>query len=393
MNIREELEKAKIASKKDFLNYKNNILPRLQSKKIKENYSAESKSIFVGEYGYPNVNLGILSTEKYNHNDDSKVWIDNKWQISDIARARIDLINSKRKQQVKQSSEYLSEAQEIALTKKPTDVEINLERVPRVDVSFSNFHMPMGPSAELKNFKITENTQIPTAVENIVGDKDLKANEGLDSLYKKGFEKDYLVQAFSSGSLGKERKLVPTKWSITAVDDTIGKKIISEIKDYQQTGNIAFTGSYLGNYFIVLLLDGQFSYELFEFFRDAEECTTDFEDFNGRKKYAEQTAGGYYAARISVLEKLKEMKRQSSALVIRFITDEYYMPLGVWVVRNAVKETMLNKMEFGSEDLMMDFAIKLAKKKFNRDISWIKIKSKLLINRRQKKTIFDFEKK
>ena len=69
-----------------------------------------------------------------------------------------------------------------------------------------------------------------------------------------------------------------------------------------------------------------------------------FNSFFGRKKYAENTVGGYYAARIAVLEQLRIIKKQSSVLALRFVDpNEYIAPLGVWVVREAVRRALKSK--------------------------------------------------
>ena len=48
-------------------------------------------------------------------------------------------------------------------------------------------------------------------------------------LYNSGIEISKIQKCFSIGMLGKKRKLVPTKWSITATDDIISKSIVEEI--------------------------------------------------------------------------------------------------------------------------------------------------------------------
>ena len=59
------------------------------------------------------------------------------------------------------------------------------------------------------------------------------------------------------------------------------------------------------------------------------------------------------------------MKRQSSVLCLRFITGEYAVPLGVWVVREAVRKALESKpLHFGDRDLMMKYAKSLIHKKF-----------------------------
>jgi hypothetical protein len=379
-----------IRSKKDFMKYKHIILPKAKSKILKEDFSGKSKSIFVGEYGYPNVGVGVLAAENYKHNDDQKYWLKENWSLSQIAEARLDLLQSKRGYDVK--TPEILETQEIALASRPTDVELRQEVSSRKNFSYSPFHKPMGPSAKLQEFKLLSNPRIPSRVDRVVSDTDLKANEGVGALYKKGIESDYLTQIFSSGSLGisDSRKLVPTKWSITAVDDIVGKQLLAVVKNFQTTGNFVYQGGYMGNYFLILFFDGPLSYELFEFFRDSPLPTTDYEDWNGRKKYAVDTAGGYYAIRLPVLEKMRSLKRQSQALVLRFITDEYYMPLGSWVPKQGTAATLHEKcIEFGSEELMIKYAKGFSKKKFGRDISK-NLQESLLVRNRAQRTVANF---
>ncbi|PIU03036.1 MAG: hypothetical protein COT55_00335, partial [Candidatus Diapherotrites archaeon CG09_land_8_20_14_0_10_32_12] len=74
--------------------------------------------------------------------------------------------------------------------------------------------------------------------------------------------------------------------------------------------------------------------------------------------------------RLSIAEKLEKMKKQASVLTLRFITGEYAVPLGVWVVREAVRKTMKNRpIEFASKDLMLNYASALVKKKFGYDVN------------------------
>ncbi|MFH1684683.1 MAG: hypothetical protein ABH983_00095 [Candidatus Micrarchaeota archaeon] len=102
---------------------------------------------------------------------------------------------------------------------------------------------------------------------------------------------------------------------------------------------------------------------------DKIDFTTDHENFNGRKDYAENCAGGYYAARLAIAEKLQKLKRQGSVLALRFITGEYAIPLGVWVVREATRAALKQKpLVFEEKRLMMDYAKKLVKKRFNYDL-------------------------
>ncbi len=119
--------------------------------------------------------------------------------------------------------------------------------------------------------------------------------------------------------------------------------------------------------------------------------TTDYEPYYGRKTYAENCAGGYYAARLSIAEKLENMKRQSSVLALRFITGEYAVPLGVWVVREAVRKVMKNRpVEFASKELMLKYVILLIKKKFGYDVNNLLKNSILLRNIKQQTKLNKF---
>ena len=64
----------------------------------------------------------------------------------------------------------------------------------------------------------------------------------------------------------------------------------------------------------------------------------DYEGFNGRKSYAAEEGGGYYATRLAVAEALHKMGRQAGVVVFREIQPSYAIPLGVWVVRETVRD-------------------------------------------------------
>ena len=70
------------------------------------------------------------------------------------------------------------------------------------------------------------------------------------------------------------------------------------------------------------------------------QIVTDYEFYNGRKNYASNITGAYYAARKSVLEYLYKIKRQARILIFREVGSGYVTPLGVWVIRETVKNAM-----------------------------------------------------
>jgi hypothetical protein len=119
-------------------------------------------------------------------------------------------------------------------------------------------------------------------------------------------------------------------------------------------------------------------------------ASTDYELYDGRKKYAENCVGGYYAARMSVLEKLRDMKRQALVITLRFITSEYTSPLGVWVCREACRRAFNKGWDFDSKAEMVSFARNLVKEKFAQDLDKVLKDSKLYHYMNTQKTLFEF---
>ena len=282
---------------------------------------------------------------------------------------------------------------------KPTDLEINLIKKPNYIKEDDKITMPIRIVAPLKNIRITENTKIHTKIDKVFSDTDLKAGEAINYLYNNEFGEQFLQQLLSIGILGlkKNRRLMPTRWSITATDDIIGKELIKEIKNYNKIEDCRlFFDNYLGNYYFILLMPELFGYELFEYsmrHSQIKEEWTDFEDYFGRKDYASNSVGGYYSVRLSVLEYLKQIKRQASVFIVRFETEEYWANLGVWVTRNCSRRAMNNQsISFYSKENGIDFMKNFILNKMRQDVSGVFKKSKLLNSVREQKDLFDFYK-
>lgn len=373
---------------------------RIKNLIAKENFSTEGVAPFIGRYGYPEINIGILAppeeTDETWLYDAPKYWAYKDFQIPKIVEFRSALINSREKTNVKKRNKFLELNREVSMSSKPVDIDINLKDKPKFRINYDNFMAPTGPYADLEKAKLTENPKIHTKVQKVHYDTGLKANEALIYLYENKFDENFLSRILSVGTLGigKNRKLVPTRWSITATDDTLGKHLINEIKKFNEINNYyAFFGGYLGNYYLILCFPEVWSYELFEMhISNANRFMTDYEPYSGRKYYADNTAGGYYTVRLAALEKLNEMKRQASVLALRFITGDYTLPLGVWVTRESARKSMSSKpIEFSSKELMTEYAKKLAKKKFNFDLDNILKNSVLLKSIKQQSKLPNFQ--
>ncbi|MBN1544631.1 hypothetical protein JW898_04165 [Candidatus Woesearchaeota archaeon] len=364
------------------------------NRSAKQDFFGEAPNVFIGRYGYPNINVGLLSTEEYNNHDAPLRWSADNYQIQQIIDLRTGLINSSFQTNIRTFNDRLLElSQEVSLAAKPVDVEINLDKKPFFRLNFNQDTMPHGPRVKLKKAQLTENPKIPHKVDRAVSDPHLKAADAIAGL-RKDYDEHYLTKILSVGNLGvrTERKLVPTRWSITAVDDIIGKQMMDEVKRYPESDYLAFFGGYLGNYYLILFFPACWSYELFEtIVGERSSFSTDHEFYDGRKDYAGNTAGGYYAARHAVLERLSGMKRQAGVLALRFITTEYWAPLGVWVVREATRKSMSSRpIEFGSKEFMLKYAKALAKKRFGFDIDVLLGQSRLLDFMKRQKKLEDF---
>ncbi len=377
---------------------RNNAIFRVKNTIQKEEFTSDAVAPFVGRFGYPNINVGILAPPEQREDawlfDAPKYWSAENYEIPKIVDFRSSLLNSRYNLNIKKRIKFLEISQDIAMSSKPVDVEIQLQEKPKFRLNLDYYIAPTGPNARLKKASITENPKIHTKVYKVFEDVDLKANEAVNYLYENNFDENFLSRILSVGTLGlkKDRKLVPTRWSITATDDIIGKNLIKQVKDYSEINSYsAFFGNYLGNYYLILMFPEIWSYELFETYVPSNlnfskplRYNTDFEDYYGRKNYADKTAGGYYTVRLGILEKLNEMKRQSSVLALRFITDDYTMPLGVWVTRESARKAVSSKpIEFSSKELMLDYARKLIKKRFNYNVDYLLNSSRLLKNFKQ----------
>jgi len=311
-------------------------------------------SAFVGRIGYPKVFVGPLVATT----DLEPEYLDSPWlwkgSVDDIIKLRVSLVRGMRKVDVNitEPDRFLLNLQEATASTKHVDVETEISKVIRRPL-FDDVTQPMGIAAQIKNMKLAENPKIPDKVEKVYYD-DLKAVDAVRYLFDSGFNTYYIQKVFSVGMLGEKdnRKLVPTRWSITAVHDILGEEIKKEIADFESVNScMLFYYEHFGNHFEVILSPGNYSFQLIEIWvkksfwsPDSTWIGYDREDISKKKDYSE-LSGGYYAARLPVLEYLRKIKRKASVIVIREIKPEYYAPLGVWVVEEGVRKALTSKPE------------------------------------------------
>ncbi|HIG94614.1 MAG: hypothetical protein QT05_C0018G0003 [archaeon GW2011_AR13] len=371
--------------------------------------SISPPSVFIGsKLQYPLVNVGILSPLEKDENawvyDDAKFWSKNNFEIQDVIRLREGLLNSKfqtKVQDLKLSNKLINIAQEIAIASKPVDIEIELKNRLNLDKKVDRVLTPHGMKAQLKEAKITSNVKVHKMVDRVMNDE-IKATEGIQTLYKKNFNEYSLSKILSVGVLGlkKNKKLVPTRWSITATDDIISKKLISDIKNYKWVEDYElFFGEFLGNAYLILLFPDIWSFELFELYLPGSswnlsseiKASTDYENYHGRKDYASNTQGGYYATRLPILEYLSKIQRQASVLVIRLEKPTYWASLGVWVVRESVHKAFENRsMKFKDKEELLLSTKKISEIKHQFNPEEIFKRSILLNNIQAQKRLGDW---
>lgn len=322
-----------------------NIEPKIP--RDKKEFFGPGYSVFIGRHGYPNVNMGpLVAIEDKPDIDSPASWYGQEY--SKVIELRSSLLRSKQSENIFSKSRFVRDSQEIALASKPTDVEMLFKGRPFFRASFSDVTQPMGPSVSVEKMELAENPRIPIHIEKIISDE-LKAREAGTIMYSKGEDVYRISNILSSGALGleKNRKLTPTRWSITCVDDMIAKELMKGIRGYPSINEyLVFESQYLDNHFVILMMPGAWEFENFEAWTPgsiwargakAPEVIEEYEPFAGRTTYAEKEGGGYYASRIACVEKLKEMKRQARVIVFREIGEGYVIPLGVFVVRETAR--------------------------------------------------------
>jgi DNA repair protein NreA len=319
-------------------------------------------TMFVGRHGYPKVSIGPMLPPDHRDEEAARL-LDNPagWlglTIPDVVGLRSSLLRTTHLVRVDQAARNPDRitrlSQELAIAARPVDTEVRLKRVPQFGVpTVGEFTAPHGPTVGVERAQLAQNVRVENAVERATSDTDLRASEALGSLYHGGIDLYQVERILSAGMVGlqKRRRLVPTRWAITATDDQIGLDLIDRVRDLPTIDKptVHFAERF-GNRFFILLLPRVWGFDSVEAWlkgnfwsRDAAEIVeADWEDFDGRSKYA-ATAGGYYATRLAVLEHLLTLGRQATAIVHREITDAYTTPLGVWVVRETSRLALQQK--------------------------------------------------
>ncbi|MFQ5986227.1 MAG: hypothetical protein ACE5KQ_02580 [Thermoplasmata archaeon] len=315
-------------------------------------YGATPPAAFVGQWGYPRVLVGPLLPPS--DVDVSVMDAEERWlglPLQEILRLRMSMVRGKRQQRVQVADlrdRPLEALQEVAMASDPVHAEMQLSKRPNLDVYFSPRGKPVGPSAPFESLQLTENPKVPRRVDYIVSDGDLRAGPGTWDLYEHGIEQRHLTRLLSVGLLGRSRnrRLVPTEWSITAVDDIVGQSLRKRVRYHPELGEFHLYGATaVANNVQVLLLPGPWMFEALEGWEGHPAGpASDFECAWGRKDYPRNLVGAYHAARLPVLEHLDTVGRQAIAIVFLEVYREW-IPLGVWRFRELAREALRRRVQ------------------------------------------------
>jgi hypothetical protein len=286
---------------------------------------------------------------------------------------------------------YVESLQELAMTSKPVESEITFEKAPIADIEqekefglYANA-APFGPIAPLNTFKTSSSLSVDQRLEDVFYDKDLRSAEV-----------SRIQRVLSMGMLGlqKNRRLVPTRWSISATDDIISTSLIKAIETFPTIDFFeVYRHIHLGNHYSVILIpEDIWSFEMQEAWYDNNGnygVASDFENANGLDHYP-SIAGAYFAGRLGITEHLSKRRHKAAALIFREIRPEYVMPVGVWQIREGIRKALKGKAnEFDDFQNALSFAcVNLSVSKSE----WIR-NSKIYNNVREQMRITDFFKK
>lgn len=329
-------------------------------------------SALVGEKGYPKVSMGpMVSLTELDLPERPAFWLNRP--LSYVISRFSSQIYAYFKLDVRRVDEpQVEEMRWALLSEKPVEMEARLRRHPVPRLTFDGLLAPLGPAAPADKVRLAEEPKVPAMVEKGFYEGDLRASEGIIELYNRGVDIYSIYKLLSLGSLGLKgrKRLVPTRWAITAVDSTVGdwlRRTVGYLPIY--SGEVLLhRSSYEGNRYFVIIIPGPYILEVVEAWLPKGLWTQRSESahvlINREHTHIglEYMDGGHHAMRIAVLEKLKSMGRQASVLAVREVGPEYYAPVGVWQVREGMRKALMSEpLKFDELDEAFSFLRREAK--------------------------------
>jgi hypothetical protein len=310
--------------------------------------------VFIGRYGYPKVYAGPLVPPVYGDTsiyDAPEEWMHRS--LNEILEYRFSLVRGMARVKVTEpdnAGRIIEDTRDMTLSEGPVETEVVFKKRPRRPLRLESGVQPMGPSAMLEKFQLGS-MHGHKLLERAYDDRDLKAAPAIIDLYGNNVTLTKITRAFSMGcfGIGNNRRMVPTRWSITAVDSTIGRHYRNQVKENPHINeHRVYESTFLGDHFKILMSPNEWSYELVEAWFPGTSWNpsgshvgicSDWESFQGRSGYA-SIGGCYYAARAMVTEHLVKEGRQATVVILRESHPDTILPLGVWKVRECVREAL-----------------------------------------------------
>jgi len=311
-------------------------------------------SVFIGRFGYPSVSIGPMIPPY--HGDTSLMDTPERWtgltidEIIDFRSCMVRGMHRVKVHDVESRDRLVVRTRDLALARNPPEVDAEFQRKPMGRFTVNDDIQPFGASAPLRRFDVS-NFRFDSRLEKAFFDTDLKATEAVAKLYKDGALVSQIQRAFSVGAfgVGKKRRFVPTRWSITAVDSNLGLHMLETTKTNPTVNEYrVYERCSLDNRWTILMMPTSWRYELIEAwypntawnpYSSKIAIMGDHEFFDGRTTYA-SIGGCYYAARLAVNELLQRERRQAGVSIFREAHPGYILPVGVWNVRENVRAAL-----------------------------------------------------
>lgn len=310
----------------------------------------------VGEKNYP-----FLKTHNVSNEGEESSFMNSgdlvKKEYSEVFKAKAkNILGSTESEHIrKPHTRIKEEIRDIYKARKPIIFSSEFEK----EIKFNKVQVNkttgiVGAKNPLLNLEAVENTTTSKQIEKFTSE-DIKAKYAITTLYDKGINEHQITSLLALGSFGVEvnKRLVPTRWAITAYDKTIEKFLFNQIQSYSSISSFElYYREDKGNAFVILLLPSEdLQGEIVEAF-STNVLKDYFDTANKLDKAEPATAGGYFATKVAIFESLVHRKKKASIISLRTIED-YEVPLGVVFVRETVREAMKGeKTSFSSlEDL------------------------------------------
>ncbi len=315
-------------------------------------------SVFVGRVGWPRVRV-YPSVPPLDGDtsrlEDPRAWLE--MSLEEFLSQRLILARGALEVDVdsaRRPPRVLEDVQILALSPRPAEAELELKKPLRPEPALDEHSPPFGPASPLRSIRLGSLPPPEKIVERAYSDLDYPAGEAMWDLYRSGVDVHRISRLLSVGALGVRRRLVPTRWSITAVDKQISDRLLERIKRMPVIDRyLVYVRKTRGNTFVGLLAPRGFMYEWGEawwpsttwnYFGSSPEVEVDWEGPRGRSTYP-SIGGCYYAARLAAAEALEAMGRQAAVVLWREIYPGFDLPIGVWFVRENVRALFRSKPE------------------------------------------------